>query len=457
MGIDVAWNCAISLRPLEVGEEDPHRMVSTYADWDVNAKLPHGVDEVRKHLEEVDNVPLLVSLFTDTTKRRTKEMLEVFRDYHDTVLAIGIAHLPWNDEIFATADIAVGIDVLGDKNTCYFEENNCGTTSSADSTSRSSSPTTEDRMATAELEFVSAIASHSCAFRFRGVGSLSQLSSLIEQGRASLEAATSACIFLLSSSLSFSLFVLFAACSPSTSLPFVPSLGAVVYLQLLQPIIAMSMAFTKGGEDAMSRVPPKNDSTQPFGHRDGFFLYEMLLLKSLMLSLPPQLLHLIAFGELVIHFEPDLVESKCDGADRWYQVIRCDALKEYSGPARISSGIAVFAVFVMSSVVTSASFVTRFESIKGRRKLPWEQYDNHVWLGAVVVASVITVVAAILSTERGTASVLPWYFYVIAVCIPILCLIWNAYWKEKEAKREIRAEKLRRLQFETRLGAWSPK
>jgi hypothetical protein len=55
MGIDVAWNCAISLRPLQSGEEDPHRMVSNYADWDVNAKLPHGVDDVRKHLEEVDN------------------------------------------------------------------------------------------------------------------------------------------------------------------------------------------------------------------------------------------------------------------------------------------------------------------------------------------------------------------------------------------------------------------
>lgn len=75
MGIDVAWNCAISLRPLESGEEDPHRMVSNYADWDVNAKLPHGVDNVRKHLEGVDNVPLLVSLFTDVTKQTTMEMV----------------------------------------------------------------------------------------------------------------------------------------------------------------------------------------------------------------------------------------------------------------------------------------------------------------------------------------------------------------------------------------------
>lgn len=75
MGIDVAWNCAISLRPLESGTEDEYRMVSNYADWDVNAKLPHGITDVRKHLEEVDNVPLLVSLFTDVTKKTTCEMV----------------------------------------------------------------------------------------------------------------------------------------------------------------------------------------------------------------------------------------------------------------------------------------------------------------------------------------------------------------------------------------------
>lgn len=75
MGIDVAWNCAISLRPLDAGEEDPHRMVSAYADWDVNAKLPHGIESVKRHLKEVDNVPLLVSLFTDVTKETTMQMV----------------------------------------------------------------------------------------------------------------------------------------------------------------------------------------------------------------------------------------------------------------------------------------------------------------------------------------------------------------------------------------------
>jgi hypothetical protein len=75
MGIDVAWNCAISLRPLDQGEEDPHRMITPYADWDVNAKLPHGIESVERHLRDVDNVPLLVSLFTDVTKETTEAMV----------------------------------------------------------------------------------------------------------------------------------------------------------------------------------------------------------------------------------------------------------------------------------------------------------------------------------------------------------------------------------------------
>ena len=81
MGIDVGWNCAISLRPLEEGVIDSFRMSSQYADWDVNARLPHGVEEVRRHLKEVDNVPLLVSLYTDVTKKTAADMVRLFHDF----------------------------------------------------------------------------------------------------------------------------------------------------------------------------------------------------------------------------------------------------------------------------------------------------------------------------------------------------------------------------------------
>jgi hypothetical protein len=39
IGIPFDWNCAISLRELRADENDPHRHISSYADWDVHAKM----------------------------------------------------------------------------------------------------------------------------------------------------------------------------------------------------------------------------------------------------------------------------------------------------------------------------------------------------------------------------------------------------------------------------------
>lgn len=144
MGIDTDWNCAISLRPLEDSTKpDPHRMTSDYADWDVKvprlsllpdvdrsqrsyilgvdapgcpcpalspclasfvkfvslpavvwwqARLPHGIAAIREHIENVDNVPLLVSLFTDATPQTTQDMIGIYHEYHEAVLAVGMSH-----------------------------------------------------------------------------------------------------------------------------------------------------------------------------------------------------------------------------------------------------------------------------------------------------------------------------------------------------------------------------
>lgn len=148
MGIETDWNCAISLRPLEDSTQpDPHRMTSSYADWDVKviviattaavclvftlylvgfcsvlslyslvlpsyargtarpkhpptsailrqlqARLPHGIAAILEHIERVDNVPLLVSLFTDATPATTKDMIGIYRQNHESVLAVGMSH-----------------------------------------------------------------------------------------------------------------------------------------------------------------------------------------------------------------------------------------------------------------------------------------------------------------------------------------------------------------------------
>ena len=53
IGLQTDWNCAISLRDLYGEHEDPHRYISNYADWDVKARMPHGVEAIKIHLLEV--------------------------------------------------------------------------------------------------------------------------------------------------------------------------------------------------------------------------------------------------------------------------------------------------------------------------------------------------------------------------------------------------------------------
>uniref|UniRef100_A0A7S1BDM8 Uncharacterized protein n=1 Tax=Corethron hystrix TaxID=216773 RepID=A0A7S1BDM8_9STRA len=179
MGIDVGWNCAISLRSLS-GDPDPHRMQSSYGDWDVNARLPHGIDEIRTHLDTVDNVPLLVSLFTDVTENTTSEMVNIFQEHHDTVLAIGHTHRFCNERTFSAADLAVGIDVLSSD----------GLVLSQGSVGRD-----VDMLRTCDLRFISSVGSHSCIFNLRGASSVRFFPDIIRRARASHDAAEAAAFF----------------------------------------------------------------------------------------------------------------------------------------------------------------------------------------------------------------------------------------------------------------------
>lgn len=56
------------------------------------ARLPHGIAAIRDHIESVDNVPLLVSLFTDATPATTKDMLKIYQENDECTLAVGMSH-----------------------------------------------------------------------------------------------------------------------------------------------------------------------------------------------------------------------------------------------------------------------------------------------------------------------------------------------------------------------------
>jgi hypothetical protein len=440
MGIDVAWNCAISLRTLDQGEEDPHRMVSTYADWDVNAKLPHGINSVRQHLKDVDNVPLLVSLFTDATKDTTTEMIDIFQEYNDTVIAVGLSHLPRNSKIFATADLAIGVDVLSE---CLEKVNKENLRCNA--------------LLPAEVVFASAISAHCCAFRLQGINSIEHMPNILAQGRASLKAATSAPIFFLSGYISFTLYVFLTVCSFAAAIPFVPMVGSALYLLVILPLVGLSMTMSDPEKCFMQQVPPKNDISISFGIKEGKMFCLVSLLKALPPAIFPQLLYLIAFGELMIDYEEDMVQAKCPSnpnAKNWIALMQCNELAGYTGVARDTAVSLSFAELVLLTVVASASFV--YKTLPILEVPPWRR--NHLWVMSVVFAFLVTTIYLCLQVERGTLTLLPWYYHFLAFCVmPFICLLWDEKLKNIEKSVLDRAERLRRLQFETRLGMWSPK
>jgi magnesium-transporting ATPase (P-type) len=363
--------------------------------------------------------------------------VEIFQDYCDTVISIGLSHLPRNNGIFASSDIAVGIDVLTDIE---------------DETNMASPRLQCGQALPSELEFISAVAANMCAFRFRGVSSVSNISKLIEISRVSLEAAISAAMFLVTGCLSLSLYIVFSLCMPPRMMTYCPILGATLFLQIILPVTTLALAMSDGDNNCMKRVPPKNDLNSVFGGKEGYSQYSRTLLKALLPALLPQVLHPIVYGTLMLKFEYPLVHSRCSRTSSWIDVVRCDGLNSYHGSVRYSSGCVIFVVFVLCIVVSSASYVRRFDSVWEQK--PWTY--NFLWVIASLANIFLTSIYVYLAA-RGAVSSLTWHYFLLSILFPFSCLFWVERWKVTEKKQDDRAEKLRRLQFETRLGAYSPR
>ncbi|KRZ58494.1 Uncharacterized protein T02_12874, partial [Trichinella nativa] len=90
-------------------ETDPSGMYGDSSDFLISnqAQLPKGIDNIRPHLSSVDNVPLLVPLFTDCVEAATNEMLRIMQENDECVCVVGSSLNVDNAELFCTADVAL--------------------------------------------------------------------------------------------------------------------------------------------------------------------------------------------------------------------------------------------------------------------------------------------------------------------------------------------------------------
>eukprot|EP00755_Sulcionema_specki_P016520 Sspe_Gene.10410::Locus_3482_Transcript_1_1_Confidence_1.000_Length_5372::g.10410::m.10410 len=94
---------------------------------DVKARLPHGIEQIKKHLQTTDDVPILVPLFCDSRPVATKQMISILQDYHEVVGCVGSCLNHANSKIFMQSDI--GIAIMPTCNTTLIHQNRAITAS----------------------------------------------------------------------------------------------------------------------------------------------------------------------------------------------------------------------------------------------------------------------------------------------------------------------------------------
>ena len=106
LGLEIDWNSCIILSP------DNGSGAGYLALHDMKAQLPRGVDTIRGHIANVDDVPLHVSLFAESKPATIREMCKIFQENGEVACCIGSSLNDLNIECFVNADISIAVDPI---------------------------------------------------------------------------------------------------------------------------------------------------------------------------------------------------------------------------------------------------------------------------------------------------------------------------------------------------------
>ena len=289
MGLETGWNCHISLaeddksvpKDYEVGnpsETDELAIVSRSSSDSslsnilhgntsyVRAQLPKGVASIRPHLQNMDNVPLLVPLFTECQPHAIQEMINIMQENGEVVIAIGNAWNPANLLSFAQANLSLGLIPGGSNLDCladlYSTQSSYGECSTSDCSPESGVTAMNLAMQLNTLSCQSTVPRHT------------QLSiiALITESRHILSATRHALLFSFGVSILLSLLMLM-----STLLFLPPPLSGshLFHLLLLTlPVLSSWLSSIPIDECIKSAMPDKNKSVWPIKWR--FLVYFLL-------------------------------------------------------------------------------------------------------------------------------------------------------------------------------------
>ncbi|XP_074599520.1 transmembrane protein 94-like protein l(2)k05819 [Brevipalpus obovatus] len=401
------------------------------------AKLPKGIENIRPHLEEVDNVPLLVSLFTDCTPETTREMIKIMQENGEVVCAIGSAANISNMPIFLQADASIGIEPLYPQ-VCVREP-----------IIKAKGKPFKGFLSPTDIS--NQLNSLPCCLAFHREDSIS-LIRIIMEARHFMMNARNCLQFFFSCSLGLTLGQLFA------SLIFLPPLlssGSVLWLVIvIFPLLSLSLMGTPLDIQVMNLATGKNLNLS----RESiiYFLFCYLI------KFSPSMMIVTACFALIINNSCSIISDDTLSQSCWIflnanaTILDNDVWMDHLLIAQTFSAFFLI-IYIM---IISIGFVHRSHIL-------WQRspFQNRCWgvsIFTIIVFHTIYCAFQILFLHHGPFSmqhlqmVVPNYVIGIALFWPLLLISINSLIKRHEIKVSERQQRRARLEFGTKLGMNSP-
>ncbi|KAF9303342.1 hypothetical protein BGZ74_003951 [Mortierella antarctica] len=411
LGLETDWNSCILLS----SASDPIGASSGYLEsYDIKAQLPRGIENIRPHLETTDDIPLHVSLFAECVNEASVEMIKIFQDYGEVVCCIGSSLNIENVAAFSKADISVGMEPIR----------------------MHSNP--ESRSA---FSLAAKINSLPCGLTMHSETSLYALTQVVREARRLLNSQRQGAVFMIASLMSISLLMLVSYCF---LLPEAMTGYHILWLMwIIIPLLILSFFFSPHEPDTMTMMPSKNMS--PLRDLPRFIFYFLARF-----ILPIAMCVFVFLYCLQIY----------DGQEGWKFMFSSFGagtpwLEWTSNEqwALLYAQNYTLVVWVWYMVCMSGTFMSRTLSV--RAFAPWR---NRVWIGACAACLVLQFVFCVISLFRGPYRVqdVPWWLFVMSFLWPVVFLPVQELVKARDLKECVRAQKLAKLEFNTKLGMHSP-
>ncbi|XP_041075800.1 transmembrane protein 94 isoform X2 [Polyodon spathula] len=484
MGLETGWNCHISLTPNSDGsdilppspsqagslqehllqesryeevtgpllqeEEGLSELISFQpTDSDVpsfledcnRAKLPRGIHQVRPHLNNIDNVPLLVPLFTDCTPETMCEMIKIMQENREVTCCLGSSANFRNNCLFLQSDVSIALDPLYPSR-CSWETFGYAASANLALDSEELTP----------LQLSSLLNGLSCSISFHQEETISMVK-LIEQARHTTYGIRKCFLFLLQCQLTL-VIIQFLACL--VQLPPPINITDILWLSCIcYPLLSVSLLGKPPDSSVMTVATGKNLDAIPRKTQQ-YFLVCFLVKFSITVSA-----YLICFGFTLQEFchkssnitgcSSIMANSSSVEAPSWFGDLS-------SGLLLIQKVMAGF--LALHTVVISLSHVHRSKPVW--RKSP---FSNTWWCLTVPVVLLGQVIQAavdfqlwdnVRSPVTFALQDIPLLSWLLVSLSLILVVVVNELVKLHEIRVRVRYQKRQKLQFETKLGMNSP-